>query len=277
MKRILNIILAAALLCGLAQTTFAADEANPAGELTKLKRKIESKLQQGKDKESDFTDDLKAFDTFIAENKTKNPESAANAAYLKALLYIQVFSDTDKATEILKGVKKEFATTKVGGQVDQVLASLERQAAAKKVAENMKVGSKFPEFAEKDINGKSFSLADYKGKVVLIDFWATWCGPCRAELPNVLETYNKYHSKGFEIIGISLDEDKTKLTDFTKAKDMKWQQYFDGKGWENKLAQQFGVQSIPATFLVNGEGVIIAKDLRGDDLGDAVQKALAKK
>jgi peroxiredoxin len=275
MKRIITII-AAALLC-VAQTTFAADEVNSTNEVRKLVRKIETKLQQGKDKEADFTDELKAFDAFVSENKQKNPEQAANAAFMKALLYIQVFGDSDKGTEMMRGVKKDFAATKFGAQADQVLGSLERQAEARKVAENLKVGAKFPDFTEKDVNGKSFSLADQKGKVVLIDFWATWCGPCRAELPNVLETYKKFHPKGFEILGISLDSDQSKLQDFVKSKEMTWQQFFDGKGWENKLAQQYGVQSIPATYLVDGQGIIIAKDLRGDDLAAAVEKALAKK
>jgi thiol-disulfide isomerase/thioredoxin len=112
---------------------------------------------------------------------------------------------------------------------------------------------------------------------VLLDFWATWCGPCRAELPNVLKTYAAHHKDGFEIIGISLDQDKEKLTAFTKEKDMTWPQYFDGKGWQNKLAAKYGINSIPATFLLDGQGTIIGEDLRGDSLEEAVTKALAKK
>jgi thiol-disulfide isomerase/thioredoxin len=121
------------------------------------------------------------------------------------------------------------------------------------------------------------SLANYKGRVVLIDFWATWCGPCVAELPSLLKTYEKHHGNGFEIIGISLDEDQTKLEDFMKQKKMTWQQFFDGQGWQNKLGQKYGVNSIPATYLLDGEGKIIGKDLRGDELEAAVARALAKK
>jgi len=144
-------------------------------------------------------------------------------------------------------------------------------------AENLAEGSKFPDFDVKDTAGKPLSIASLKGKVVLVDFWATWCPPCRAEVPNVVKTYEKYHPKGFEIIGVSLDQDQTRLTNFTKQQKMTWQQYFDGKGWGNKLATKYGVQSIPATFLLDGEGKIIAKDLRGEDLDQAVSKALAKK
>jgi len=97
------------------------------------------------------------------------------------------------------------------------------------------------------------------------------------ELPNVLSVYEKYHDKGFSIIGISLDQDKEALTTFLKAKNVTWPQYFDGQGWKNKLALQYGVQSIPATFLMDKNGKIIARDLRGEELDAAVAKALDTK
>jgi peroxiredoxin len=177
----------------------------------------------------------------------------------------------------MRAVKNDFPASNFGSKAGEILASIDRQAAAKKVQENIKVGTKFPDFSEKDIEGKSFTVANYKGKVVLVDFWATWCGPCRVELPNVIETYEKFHAKGFEVMGISLDSDKDALLKYIKAKNMPWQQYFDGKGWENKLSQQFGVTGIPATFLLDGEGKVIAKDIRGDELGKQVAQALAKK
>jgi peroxiredoxin len=96
-------------------------------------------------------------------------------------------------------------------------------------------------------------------------------------LPNVIKTYDAYHKQGFEIIGISLDKDQEKLTSFTKEKNMTWVQYFDGLVWQNKLAVKYGVNSIPATYLLDGQGTIIGKDLRGEDLDKAVAKALAKK
>ena len=136
------------------------------------------------------------------------------------------------------------------------------------------IGSRLPDFSARDLRGRRISSADLRGKVVLIDFWATWCGPCVAELPNVLKAYEEYHPKGFEIIGISLDKSRDALTGFIKEKNMPWAQYFDGLGWNNKLGEQCGIHSIPATFLLDGEGKIIAKNLRGPALAEKLAALL---
>ncbi|HTF89137.1 MAG TPA: TlpA disulfide reductase family protein [Planctomycetota bacterium] len=124
-------------------------------------------------------------------------------------------------------------------------------------------------------DGKPINLDDLKGKVVLIDFWATWCGPCVAELPNVIATYKKLHAQGFEIVGISLDSEETKLKDFLASHEMPWVQFYDGKGWENEIAQAYGVQSIPATYLLDKEGNVRAMGLRGAALGRGIEKLLS--
>lgn len=125
------------------------------------------------------------------------------------------------------------------------------------------------------VKGKNVNLADLKGKVVLIDFWATWCGPCVAEVPNVVATYNKLHEKGFEIVGISLDSDKGALTDFIKEHKMPWPQFFDGKGWDNEIAKGFGIRSVPAMWLVDQEGKLVSTNARAN-LEAEVQKLLTK-
>jgi peroxiredoxin len=190
---------------------------------------------------------------------------------------LQIFDNTDKGTELIKQLQRDFPETAVGQNAYKMLDAIKQQTEAKRIQNSLVTGAKFPSFDEKDVAGKPLSLTNYLGKVVLIDFWATWCGPCVNELPKVLKAYEKYHAKGFEIVGISLDDNAQKLTAFTKEKNMAWQQFFDGQGWQNKLAVKYGVHSIPATYLLDGEGKIIGKDLRGDDLEQAVAKALVKK
>ena len=129
-----------------------------------------------------------------------------------------------------------------------------------------KVGSVLPEFKQNDVNGKSFSLSSLRGKYVLIDFWASWCGPCRAENPNVVKAFNAFKSKGFTVLGVSLDQDKAKWLEAIKKDGLTWTHVSDLKYWNNEVAVKFGIQSIPANFLIDPNGVVIAKDLRGEDL-----------
>jgi len=137
------------------------------------------------------------------------------------------------------------------------------------------IGTEPIAIGQPDLAGKTIDLAEYKGKVVLLDFWATWCGPCVAELPNVIAAYEKYHGKGFEIVGISLDEDRAALDKFLADKGTTWRQHFDGKGWKNEVAVAYGVQSIPATYLIGPDGKIAAIGLRGEQLHQRLAKLLS--
>ncbi len=125
------------------------------------------------------------------------------------------------------------------------------------------------------VDGKEVDLKKLRGKVVLVDFWATWCGPCRVEIPNVVNTYKKHHDKGFEIIGISLDSDKDKLLAYTRQQDMTWPQYFDGRVWDNEISSRFGITGIPTMWLVDKKGYIRTMEARAD-LEGQVAKLLAE-
>ena len=124
------------------------------------------------------------------------------------------------------------------------------------------------------VDGSSFDLTDLRGKVVLLDFWATWCPPCVEEVPELVATYEKFRGQGFEVVGISLDENKAAFEKFTAENKMTWPQFFDGKGWENELAKRFGIQSVPTMWLLDREGKLVDASPRGR-LEEAVGAALA--
>lgn len=151
-------------------------------------------------------------------------------------------------------------------------ASISESVYVKKLAErelllsNLLPGMPAPEFSMNDTIGNPIALSSFKGKVVLVDFWASWCGPCRAENPNVVKAFKKYSPKGFTVFGVSLDKDKDKWLAAIAKDELTWTQVSDLQYWNNAAAKQYGVMSIPANFLIDAEGKIIASDLRGEKL-----------
>ena len=245
-------------------------------DLDRLNARIANKIDLGAETERDLADEIQGFDRLVAKHSEATAEDRASVLMNKAMLLIRALHEVPKGKEVLAQVKRDFASTDASKAVDDLLESLAQEEKAEATRSQLKPGSAFPEFDGADLEGKPLSIAQYKGKVLLIDFWATWCGPCVAELPNVLKTYAKYHERGFEVIGISLDDDRAKLNMFIKQKSIPWKQHFDGKAWESPVAQKYGIDAIPATFLLDGNGKIIATELRGDALETAVEKALAK-
>ena len=136
------------------------------------------------------------------------------------------------------------------------------------IATNTAIGKPALEFTQNDTAGKPVSLSSFRGKYVLLDFWASWCGPCRAENPNVVAAYNKYHGKGFEILSVSLDRpnDRDKWLAAVYADHLTWTHVSDLQFWGNAVAKEYGINSIPQNFLIDPQGNIVGKSLRGDDL-----------
>ena len=134
------------------------------------------------------------------------------------------------------------------------------------------VGGQAPDFTQKTPDGAEMSLSDLRGKIVLVDFWASWCGPCRRENPNVVRMYNKYKDKGFDILGVSLDKTQDRWLQAIEQDGLEWHHVSDLKGWSNEVAQAYGVRSIPHTILLDQEGRIIARNLRGQALEEKLEE-----
>lgn len=143
-------------------------------------------------------------------------------------------------------------------------------------SEKVAVGQQFLDFTMQDPEGNDVSLSDYagKGKVVLIDFWAAWCGPCRQEMPNVVDAYSKYKDKGFEVVGVSLDRNEEEWFQGIEDLEMTWPQMSDLKFWETPVVELYAFRGIPHTVLLDGNGIIVDKDLRGEALHDKLSELL---
>ena len=189
----------------------------------------------------------------------QNPVEFMNELLIKEVI-INQFENQKYLTEINNAIENANQQKKfLAQQEDRALQELNQR---KKLG--IEIGSKAPEIALSDLNGKIIKLSSLKGKVVLIDFWASWCRPCRAENPNVVRLYKKYKNKNFTIFSISLDQDKNKWIDAINQDKLSWPNHVSElSGWRSTSATKYGVSSIPKTFLIDKNGIIIGYDLRG--------------
>ena len=175
--------------------------------------------------------------------------------------------------DVMSNKDKQFSNE----AANAIIQSYFQEIAQKKMSEGDGgdlMGKTIPDFEQADPNGKMVNIKSFRGKYVLIDFWASWCGPCRGENPNVVAAYNKYKNKNFTVLGISLDKSKDAWLGAVEKDGLTWTQLSDLKFWSNAVAQQFGIQSIPQNFLIDPNGVVIGKNLRGEALEAKLESIL---
>ena len=230
--------------------------------------------------------DSTAVANFNAQYRALNAEmSGHHFSFIEAhpnaefsLMFLESIAASQSHT--LEDIKKSFlqlqSVASKNDMTKKIATKIQQKIKLREGAENAKIGKVAPDFSAPDPNGKMISLNEIKGKATIIDFWASWCRPCRVENPNVVKVYEKYHDKGLEIISVSLDKkgQKSRWLKAIEDDNLQWHHVSNLKFWNEPVARMYNVSSIPATFILDAEGKIVAKKLRGKALEDKIAELL---